>query len=61
MRRGYYGGLTRGGAAMERWILIGGVIVIFLGLAAMGWHYEQPDNNARICASAEAKCGEQRL
>jgi len=46
---------------MERWILIGGVIVIFLGLAAMGWHYEQPDNNARICASAEGKCGEQRL
>jgi len=46
---------------MERWILIGGVLAIFLGLAVMGWHYQPSDNNPRMCASAEAKCGEQRL
>ena len=46
---------------MERWILIGGVVAIFLGLAAMGWHFQQDNTDARICASAEAHCGERRL
>lgn len=46
---------------MERWILIGGVLAIFLGLAVMGWHYQPNDSNSRMCASAEARCGEQRL
>jgi hypothetical protein len=42
--------------AMERWVLIGGVVAMFLGLAVMGWHYQQRDNSARMCASAEAHC-----
>jgi len=46
---------------MERWILICGVVVIFLGLAVMGWHYQPKDPGERMCANAEAKCGEQRL
>jgi outer membrane lipopolysaccharide assembly protein LptE/RlpB len=46
---------------MERWILIGGVVAIFLGLAAMGWHFQQNDNMERMCTSAEAQCGERRL
>ena len=45
---------------MERWILVGGVVVIFLGLAMMGWHYQTDDHMARMCASAEAHCGEER-
>lgn len=46
---------------MERWILVGGVLAIFLGLAAMGWHYQQPDNAARMCTSAEAQCDERHM
>ena len=46
---------------MERWILIGGMVAIFLGLAAMGRHYQQPEDKARICTSAEAHCGERRI
>ncbi|HWU54050.1 MAG TPA: hypothetical protein VN175_01025 [Rhizomicrobium sp.] len=46
---------------MERWILIGGVLVIFLGLAVMGWHYQPPEDKARMCTSAEAHCGERRI
>jgi hypothetical protein len=46
---------------MERWILVGGVLTIFLGLAAMGWHYQQRDNAAQMCASAEAHCGERHF
>ncbi len=46
---------------MERWILIGGVIVIFLGLAVMGWHYQQKDTGTRLCGDAEAKCSDQRF
>ncbi|HEX4637375.1 MAG TPA: hypothetical protein VH189_14405 [Rhizomicrobium sp.] len=46
---------------MERWILVSGVVAIFLGLAVMGWHYQQQDNSARMCASAEAHCGERHF
>jgi len=44
---------------MERWILVGGVTAIFLSLAVMGWHYQPSDNGTRMCANAEARCGEQ--
>ena len=54
-------GVSHGGLRMERWILIGGVVAIFLGLAAMGWHFQQNDNMERMCTSAEAQCGERRL
>jgi hypothetical protein len=46
---------------MERWVLIGGVVAIFLGLAVMGWHFQQDRSDARICASAEAQSGERRM
>jgi hypothetical protein len=46
---------------MERWILVCGVVVIFLGLAVMGWHYQAHDDNARICSDPGADCGERRL
>jgi hypothetical protein len=46
---------------MERWILVGGVVAIFLGLAVMGWHYQVNDTSARMCDSAEAHCGERHF
>ena len=46
---------------MERWILISGVVVIFLGLAVMGWHYQPKDAPARMCGNPEAHCGERQL
>jgi hypothetical protein len=46
---------------MERWILIVGVLAIFLGLAVMGWHFEQSGSSERMCASPEAHCDERRL
>lgn len=46
---------------MERWILIGGVIAIFLGLAVMGWYFQPHDTAAHVCASAEAHCGGERF
>jgi hypothetical protein len=54
-------GPITGGLRMERWVLVFGVIAIFLGLAAMGWHYQQGTNDARMCTSAEAQCDERRL
>jgi hypothetical protein len=46
---------------MERWILICGVVVIFLGLAVMGWSYRPRDDHARICSDPAADCGERRF
>jgi hypothetical protein len=54
-------GLESNGFAMERWVLIGGVLAIFLGLAAMGWHYQQRDDGSRMCDTAETHCGEQHM
>jgi len=50
-----------GGFAMERWLLVGGVVAIFLGLAVMGWHYQVSDTRMQACASAEAHCEERHL
>ena len=46
---------------MERWVLIGGVIAIFLSLAAMGWHFHRDSNLPGLCTSAEAQCDDRRL
>ena len=46
---------------MERWILVCGVVAIFLGLAVMGWHYQVSDTSARACASAEAHCDDRHF
>jgi hypothetical protein len=46
---------------MERWVLIGGVIAIFLGLAVMGWHFQQPADDTNMCANSEAHCDRGRL
>jgi hypothetical protein len=46
---------------MERWVLIGGVIAIFLGLAVMGWHFQGRTDTTNICANAEAHCDRGRL
>jgi hypothetical protein len=55
------GQLSRGGS-MERWFIVGLVIMIFLALGAAGWHFEQTSQSATdICASADAHCGERRL
>jgi hypothetical protein len=54
-------GLESEGFAMERWVLVGGVLAIFLGLAVMGWHYQQRDDGARMCDRAETHCGEQHM
>jgi len=49
------------GFAMERWILVCGVVAIFLGLAVMGWHYQPKDSIPRACTSAEAQCDERHM
>jgi len=46
---------------MERWVLVGGVMAIFLGLAVMGWHYQQRDVIPGMCTSAEAQCDERHM
>jgi hypothetical protein len=49
------------GLRMERLVLVGSVIAIFLGLAVMGWHFQQDTNNTAMCTSADAHCDEHRL
>jgi hypothetical protein len=46
---------------MERWFTVGSVIAILLVLAVAGWHFQRivPSPTA-MCASADARCGEQR-
>ena len=47
---------------MERWFIVGSVIMIFLLLAVAGWHFEQKKPSLTgICASADAHCGERAL
>ena len=40
-----------------RWLIVGFVVCLFLGLGVLGWHYRPTDNTAPICANAEARCG----
>jgi hypothetical protein len=56
-----HGGRTKG-QAMERWFIVCFVIAIFLGLAVVGWHFQQINQaTTAACASPDAHCGEQRF
>jgi len=47
---------------MERWMIVGFVTAIFIGLAAAGWHYgQQSQGSSNICDSAQAHCGERHI
>jgi len=41
-----------------RWLIVGFVVCLFLGLGVLGWHYRSTDNTIPICAHAEARCGD---
>ena len=41
-----------------RWLIVGFIVCLFLGLGVLGWHYRSTDNNTPICANAEARCGD---
>jgi hypothetical protein len=41
-----------------RWLIVGFVVCLFLGLGVLGWHYRSTDSTAPMCASAEAPCGD---
>ena len=43
-----------------RWLIIGFVVVLFLGLGVAGWHYRATGKPAPICSSAEARCGDRQ-
>jgi hypothetical protein len=43
---------------MERWVIVGFTLALFLGLAVMGWRYRPGRPDSAICASAEAQCGD---
>jgi hypothetical protein len=43
---------------MERWVIVTFMLVLFLGLAVMGWLYRPGRSDSAICASAEAHCGD---
>ena len=45
---------------MERWVLVGGVIAIFLSLAVMGWYYHQDSNLPGLCTTTEQQCTDDR-
>lgn len=47
---------------MERWFIVGSVIAIFMVLAVAGWHFHQREQaDIKMCASAEADCGDRHL
>jgi hypothetical protein len=39
----------------DRFLIIGLVVIIVLGVAVLGWHY-RPNTADAICATAEAHC-----
>jgi hypothetical protein len=45
---------------MERWMIAGFMLVMFLGLAALGWRYRRAGLHPTppICASAQAQCAD---
>jgi hypothetical protein len=43
-------------------MIVGFVTAIFLGLAVVGWHFEQKSQGWNpICDSADAHCGERHI
>lgn len=45
---------------MERWVLIVGVIFIFLCLAVMGWYFDRDSNLPGLCTTTEQQCTDDR-
>jgi hypothetical protein len=43
---------------MERWVLVTFMLVLFLGLATLGWRYRRVQPGSAMCTSAEAQCGD---
>jgi hypothetical protein len=43
-----------------RWLIIGFVVCMVLGLGVLGWFYRPTDKTPPICANAEARCDENR-
>ena len=41
-----------------RWLIVGFVVCLFLGLGVLGWLYRSTDKTPPICSSAEARCGD---
>ena len=45
---------------ITRWLIIGFVACLFLGLGVMGWYYHPTDKSTPTCANIAAHCGEQQ-
>lgn len=45
---------------MERWAIAGFMLMMVLGLAAVGWRYRRAglQPNAPMCSSAQAQCAD---
>ena len=41
-----------------RWLIVGFVVCLFLGLGVLGWQYRSAEKPGPICSNAEAHCGE---
>ena len=42
----------------DRWLVVGFVVSIVVGLGVLGWHYHSSDQTAPMCSNADARCGE---
>ena len=41
-----------------RWLIVGFVACLFLGLGVLGWQFRSTDKPAPICSNPEAHCGD---
>ena len=46
---------------VDRWLIIGFVVSICLGLAALGLHYRTSNTSRALCTDTEARCGESQF
>jgi hypothetical protein len=44
--------------AADRWLIVGFVVSIVVGIGALGWHYRSSDQAAPLCSNADAGCGD---
>ena len=43
---------------MERWAIVGFMLMMVLGLAALGWRYRRTSPADPMCSSAQAQCAD---
>jgi len=43
---------------MERWAIVGFMLMMVLGLAALGWRYRRASPADPMCSSAQAQCAD---